>query len=379
MENPFEYSNHVTGKAFCNRREEIAKLTKYIQASQNVLVYSHRRFGKSSLIKKVFQDMKNKKSAVRPMYVDLYGTVSESDFLTRCFKGLSQIESNIDKLVTAAASAMKQIRLSLSIDPNTGNPSVSPIFGTQGKEAYLEEFMAILEQYSAKHKLVIALDEFQEVCDYAENSFEKRLRSFIQGHSHICYIFSGSQQHILTEMFGSGKRAFYKLADSFPVGKIATKHYIPWIQDLFKEKKVSIDKSLAENIVERFDNHPMHIQNFLFHLWGASGDGSDNEELSEDLIARIENNIIQSKELEYENLWDPLTLNQKKTVILVIKNRGKNIFSADALQKVDLKTASLVTKTLQTLMKKELLIKNRAYRIQDIVFEKWLKKKLDIF
>ena len=123
----------------------------------------------------------------------------------------------------------------------------------------------------------------------------------------------------------------------------------------------------------------MHIQNFLFHLWDASGDGSDNEELSEDLIARIENNIIQSKELEYENLWDPLTINQKKTVILVIKNRGKNIFSADALQKVDLKTASLVTKTLQTLMKKELLIKNRAYRIQDIVFEKWLKKKLDIF
>jgi hypothetical protein len=48
---------------------------------------------------------------------------------------------------------------------------------------------------------------------------------------------------------------------------------------------------------------------------------------------------------------------------------GKNAnFSAN------LKTGSLVTKALAALMKKEIIVKNGNYMIQDIVFKKWLQK-----
>jgi len=40
--------------------------------------------------------------------------------------------------------------------------------------------MNILSKYSQKRKLVIAFDEFQEIGNYTEGGFEKRLRSFIQ-------------------------------------------------------------------------------------------------------------------------------------------------------------------------------------------------------
>jgi len=127
--------------------------------------------------------------------------------------------------------------------------------------------MNIISKHSQKRKLVIAFDEFQEVAKYTEPGFEKRLRSFIQQHTKICYIFSGSQKHLLNEMFNTNNRAFYKSAESFPLHRIETKHYIPWIQGLFRRKNVHLSAEFAKEIVTRFENHPMYIQNFLFHLW----------------------------------------------------------------------------------------------------------------
>ena len=56
MENPFSYTGIVRGDAFCNRQTEQTELLKFIKGSQNVLLYSHRRYGKSSLIYKLLTD-----------------------------------------------------------------------------------------------------------------------------------------------------------------------------------------------------------------------------------------------------------------------------------------------------------------------------------
>jgi uncharacterized protein len=75
-------------------------------------------------------------------------------------------------------------------------------------------------------------------------------------------------------------------------------------------------------------------------------------------------------------LWETLSINQKKTLKLILINDGLNLFSADALKSVNLKTGSLVTKALASLINKEIIVKNDKYTIQDIVFKKWLQKTL---
>jgi hypothetical protein len=374
MENPFAYSNYVTGNSFCNRKKEIVEMLKYIKGSQNVLLYSHRRYGKSSLIRQIFGEIEKKNSKIGAMHVELYGTISEKDFITKTFQSLNQLESNFEKLLQSVNRALKSIRLNLSIDSATGGTSISPAFEAVNEKFILEELMNILSKYSQKHKLVIAFDEFQEVANYTEEGFEKRLRSYIQQHSNICYIFSGSQQHLITEMFNSNNRAFYKLAESFPLKKIETKHYVPWIQNLFSRKKVHLPVKFIETIIETFENHPMYIQNFLFHLWEEPA----TRALSPEVIRKIEDAIVDKKSLEYSVLWETLTINQKKTLKLILLNNGSNLYNTDALKSVNLKTASLVTKALSSLIKKEIIVKNGIYLIQDIVFKKWLQKTLSI-
>lgn len=374
MENPFAYSNYVIGESFCNRKKELSELLKYIKGSQNVLLYSHRRYGKSSLIRQVFSEIKGKNLNIGAMHIELYGTISEKDFITRTFQGLNQLESDFERLLKSVSKALKNIKLNLSIDPATGGTSLSPSFEAVNEKIVLEELMNILSKYSQKRKLAIAFDEFQEVASYTEDGFEKRLRSFVQQHSNICYIFSGSQQHLITEMFNSNNRAFYKLADSFPLPKIETKHYIPWIQNLFSRKNVYLPAELIEEIVARFENHPMYIQNFLFHLWEEPG----KKEFSPEIINKVENAIIEKRSLEHTVLWETLSINQKKTLKLILLNDGSNLYNADSLKSVNLKNGSLVTKALSSLIKKEIIVKDGRYVIQDIVFKKWLQKTLSL-
>ena len=374
MNNPFAYSNYVTGESFCNRKKELSELLKYIKGSQNVLLYSHRRYGKSSLIRQLFCDIKEKNLNIGAMHIELYGTISEKDFITRTFQGLNQLESNFERLLKSVSSALKNIKLNLSIDSSTGGTLVSPSFEAVNEKIILEELMNILSKYSQKRKLVIAFDEFQEVANYTEEGFEKRLRSFIQQHSNICYLFSGSQQHLITEMFNSNNRAFYKLAESFPLGKIETKNYIPWVQNLFSRKNVHLPAELIEEIAAKFENHPMYIQNFLFHLWGEPA----KKGFSTDIINKVESLIVEKRGLEYTILWETLSINQKKTLRLILVNNGSNLFNADSLKSVNLKTGSLVTKALSSLIKKEIIVKNGNYQIQDVVFKKWLQGTLSL-
>ncbi len=371
MQNPFEYSNVVIGAAFCNRSSEQNLLLEFIKSSQNVLIYSHRRTGKSSLIKQVFKNIEDQKLKIGTLYIDLYGTTSDKEFITRAFQQLSSLESNTDKLLGLIKSSVNQLSLKLTIDPETGKTTVSPSFNAADEKIILRNFMDLLDKFSKKKKIVVVFDEFQEISKYENaSSFEKELRSSIQLHSNICYIFSGSQQHILTSMFSSQERAFYQQAASFPLREIETEHYTSWLKKIFEEGKKTLRSEDIELIVERFANHPMYIQLFCFFLWVELR----HNRWQKNTIDKIERRMIMQKHLEYQTLWDNLSINQKKTLKLILRNDGKNLFSAKSLVNVNIKTPSVVTRCLNSLTEKEIIVKNGKYFIQDILFMKWLNE-----
>ena len=71
MDNPFTHSRVVTGESFCNRQQELKDLTYYAQNNQTVLIYSHRRTGKTSLIFELMGKLKKMRPIVRSIYIDL--------------------------------------------------------------------------------------------------------------------------------------------------------------------------------------------------------------------------------------------------------------------------------------------------------------------
>ena len=361
MENPFSYSDYVTGEAFCNREKEQKDLIYFAQNSQNVLLYSHRRTGKTSLLHQVIRALKKAKPAVKSVYIDLYGSLDENDFIDAILTGLTQIESKLERILKQMAG----LKVAGSIDPVTSLPTLSASIKPKERPEYLEKALIILASYSKKQKLLVVFDEFQEVAKYSEEGFEKRLRKVIQGHRNISYIFSGSQKHILIEMFDSAKRAFYKMARSYPLENIEIQHYIDWAQKLFKKKGVTVDKDTIIDIVERCDYQPMYIQQFLFDLWRS-------ETVNLAALDKIQNSIISSQKDQFIVMWNLLTQNQKKALRLLAETEGKGIYAAEQLQRVGFNSGSVLQRALMSLVEKEILAKNGTVQFQDAMLKKWV-------
>ena len=368
MENPFSYTGIVRGDAFCNRQTEQTELLKFIKGSQNVLLYSHRRYGKSSLIYKLFNRLERQRPKIDTLHVELYGTLSEKDFVAAILASLNQIESKLEKLVKLVRSAIRSVKLGMSVDPITGLPGISASFDSGYNDAMISNVLGLLGSLSEKRKLMVVFDEFQEITAYKQKGFEKRLRAIIQQHDNISYFFCGSQRHILTEIFTNKNRAFYKLAQSYPLNKIQTDHYVPWAQKLFMKTGNKIESQIVEEIVSRCENHPMYVQQFLFYLLEEKV-----TEFSIDTVDEVELRILQSSQNEFLNLWDSLTLNQKKTLKLILLTGGKEMFYANALQAVDLNAGSQVTRSLEKLVGDDIVLKNDEYKIQDVMFKKWIQ------
>ncbi len=53
---PFIYGGKITGDAFCDRTQETDELIEDIRSRQHVIIYSQRRFGKTSLVLKVLEE-----------------------------------------------------------------------------------------------------------------------------------------------------------------------------------------------------------------------------------------------------------------------------------------------------------------------------------
>ena len=363
MNNPFVVTGVVDDPSFCNRQQEQDELRNHIDNAQNVLLFSHRRYGKTSLIVKVFKTLQN----VAPVYVDLYGTTSIDGFIKALIKGASVLEPKSSRFIKVIRESISGLSLSFGFDPISQAPNVSASFDRQPDAADLEAAFQLVQRVARKKRMVIAFDEFQEVAGYGAVTFEKELRKIIQHHANIAYIFAGSQRHLLTLMFNDAKRAFYQMAISMPLHRISTEDYIAWIQTLYARGGKTIDAMTIADIVARCENHPKYVQEYFYALWPIKKIGADQ-------INAVENTILAKRSVEFMNVWDSLTLNQKKTLKLVAATAGRQLFSADNLSRFRLKTASQVAAAIKVLEHRELLRKNGGFCIYDPVFRKWIER-----
>ena len=84
--NPFFFRELPTDGPFCNREIELNDLENHAKSLANVVLFSPRRFGKTSLIKRVQSNL-SKEGAVC-VYTDFYGITSVEDVAARLAKAV---------------------------------------------------------------------------------------------------------------------------------------------------------------------------------------------------------------------------------------------------------------------------------------------------
>ena len=129
----------------------------------------------------------------------------------------------------------------------TGAPSFDLGLGDiQAPEATLDEIFAYIEE--ADKPCIIAIDEFQQIGEYAEKNVEALLRTKIQKCHKAQFIFSGSRRHIMSNMFNSPSKPFYQSTISMGLEPIPLATYSAFASSLFAERGKHIDGEVVEAV-----------------------------------------------------------------------------------------------------------------------------------
>ena len=256
------------GEAFCNRIQERKRLAANIKNLAPTLISSPRRFGKTSLVIETLQQEK-----VDFVQIDFFSAVSIEDILSNILNGIGRaitlIQPNFTKALKLAADFFSNIQVKVEL--GAAGISINLNKGISNPVLEIDNALTKLENLLKKYnkKVVLFFDEFQIVGQIATKvSVEATIRAHVQMPSNIIYIFSGSNRHLLGQIFDDRNRPFYKLCDRLVVNKISTEHYIKFINHAAQKKwKKQFTKSTIDKILDLTNRHPFYVNALCFKIW----------------------------------------------------------------------------------------------------------------
>ncbi len=375
MRNPFQYGGVVSGESFCNRTKETVDLRRSVENAEKLFVYSERRLGKTSLIRKVLAELPEEEYLT--VYIDLWPTDGETSFVLTCAKAFSEaMATTTDKLLFTAKAFFSRLIPSVSANEN-GKPVVTFGFDKRRPDVpLLEEVLAMPAKAAEKEgkKVVIVMDEFQQILEYESDTVERLLRSNIQHQPDMAYIFCGSRKHLIRQMFMDSQRPMYRSGAHYPLGLIAEDHWQTFIAGKFAETGKSISPEVITAICELTEGHPFYTQHLCHPLWELCETGG---EVGKDMIEQAKDLLLERESYAFMNLWDSLTINARRLLKgVAAEGAGTQVFSADFVRKYQLGSSSNAQRAVDLLLKKDIIDKEESgIVIPDRFFRLWIISK----
>jgi len=308
--NPFRYGAKVTGGSFYDRREIKASMMNVLSGGNNVVLYGPRRYGKSSLVAEMVEDFR--RQGVVCIYLNMMNVASLDDFIMAYTKGVYDAFSPSAAALRSLAGFFRRVRPVLTLGED-GKPELTLALGS-GKAGVAELREALELPFRLRPKgrsAIIVLDEFQEVAEFGlGNRFEGIMRSVIENHADISYVFLGSKTHLLKRMFAAPSRPFYRSAQTFSLSLPPEDESRAFLREKFNEVGCVLEETAAELIVERTGNVPYYLQalgSWTFRVVTERGGRSVKRD---DVVAAFEL-MLAAEEGLFESLFRSLPESQR--------------------------------------------------------------------
>ena len=368
--NPFTVYNFATDDYFCSRQAEQEQLLSALRNGRNVTLMSERRMGKTGLIINMFEQLKREKNAPVCIYADIFSTKSLNDFVQILARQiLGRFDSPIEKALATLANFFKNSRVYMATDPLTGEPQIGLDFQAKEAKHTLLEIFSYLR--SLGKEFYLAIDEFQQIAAYADSGIEALLREQMQFTKNVRFIFSGSKQHLMNEIFTSPNRPFYRSTDKIQLFAIPKDTYRQFAQKFFTKAKRSLSNEVFDEIYDRFEGHTWYMQYILNRLWESGKQKIEQQDIQTALL-----DILAAEDENFRNIYDNLTENQCM-LLRAIASEGivEKVNASEFIKKYDLGIPSSVNRALHNLIDRELVLKMpNGYRVYDRFMAIWLKR-----
>lgn len=362
--NPFKFGTIVKEPFFTDRIKEIKKITGILKSENHLIVIAPRRYGKSSLIYKATEALK------RPVItLDLQLITSVHDLAAQLLKRIYRIYP-----FERVRQYVKHFRIvpSISMNPVTNSVEISFNPGSE-KLTMLEDVLNIMEKLSKKNnRLIVVFDEFQEITRI-EVMLLRQFRSIMQLHQKINYVFLGSQESLIREIFEKKKSPFYQFGLLIPLAKISEEDLSLYLNERFRPMTRNY-ANLTKDILAITHCHPHYTQQLAFMAW----EKVKEDHPVESIVKQSVTEIIESHDVDFERIWARFNITDKKMLIALVQTYG-TVLSEEFLRSNDLGASSTAYSSLMRLSRSGYIIKEgNRYELDDPFFRLWIRRRREV-
>jgi hypothetical protein len=371
--NPFLTTGYISAEYFCDRISETENLIRLLRNGNNVTLISQRRIGKTGLIQHVFEKLKTD-TEVTTIYVDIFSTRTIEDFIKQISESILKKFPEKTTVGKSFWDFIKSLRPLITFDNITGDPQVQINYQTENEKTHtLQNIFEILEKQNKR--VIVAIDEFQQITEYPEKNIEANLRSQIQFLKNTTFIFCGSKRKLLTDMFSNAKRPFYMSTQLMFLDKIERNEYKGFIENKFNKNNISVDSAAIELILDLTKTYTFYTQKLCNRIYSYHP-----EKVFRENVVSAFSEIIEENRLGYIQLRELLTKAQWNYLIAIAKeDEISKITGQEFLMKYKIGTASNSKRLIEALTEKDLItelpgLTVTSYTINDVFLFHWLRK-----
>ena len=373
-DNPFLIKGYKSPDYFCDRKNETEVLMSNIANGADTTIIAPRKYGKSGLILHTFYNIEKEGLPFVSIYVDILATLTLNDFIKALADAILTKFPEKTILGDRFMNLIRSLRPTLSHDSMTGQPQVEFNFMNETQQQHtLKSLLEFLN--NQEKKVVLAIDEFQQITEYPEKNVEALLRSYMQQMHNVRFIYSGSKRAIMTEMFLQASRPFFSSTRTLSIGRIEPGVYASFIRSHFKKIEVMVDDEAMNQILEWTKCHTFYTQSLCNAIYAMRP-----ERVTLDVVNEACNGILERETAYYLQYREMLTTQQWRILIGIAKEDSvRRLTSSEFLTKYKIGSATNCRRAVESLVKKELILEivglqQTEYSIYDVFFSRWLRK-----
>jgi len=376
MTNPFLYGALALDDAFTDRGQEIAELRSDLLNGQNVVILAPRRYGKTSLVWRVQQELVRKRVLVAQ--VDLMTTPTKERLAEQLAKTIhDDIASPLYRAREAALGIFRGLRITprITLDPDDASVSFGFDVGHHRADvdATLERLLELPAELGAerKRRVVLVLDEFQEVTDI-DPHLPRLMRAVFQRQPGVAHVYLGSKRHMLRRIFSDRNEPFWRSAKQMELGLIAPELFAPYVVERFRATGKAIDSPAVDRVLGITRGHPYATQELCYFVW------EETPPRRTATLAQVERGLtgaLHSEHAHFSLLWDGAAGGQRLLLQALAREPGRP-YTAEYRRLHGLPAATNVQKALRALELRELVTRREdgSIEIAEPFFAEWINR-----
>jgi uncharacterized protein len=283
-------------------------------SGNNSRLVAPRRFGKTSLLRRVIEDVRAE--GWNAVYVDFFGVLNLADVAIRVERAYDQ------QLQGAVASWFAGIRRRLKPAFQVGGTPDIPVGVEMTLDPQAEE--PVLDRLALPKRLfdrdgtrtLVVFDEFQDVLATKQRA-DAVIRSEIQHHGDAAsYVFAGSQLGMMRTLFADKRRAFFGQAGPVDLEPLDPVDVAEFVASRFEATGKAIGEAIGP-LLDTARGHPQRTMLLAHMIWDETpAQATASDEVWESALDSVKRGARD----ELRAIWLGLSSSQQRVLRAIAFN-----------------------------------------------------------